>query len=454
MIRMVVLARPTQPALPDLHADEVVLVAPTVLDTLGLSLARLIERLQGSTVRAIGLSGVVNDQAIAAANGAALTLFALPVNTDLRAVQRESERLLADPEAQYERRAAQLYAALTLGGLADDPRATLLKTLEQWTGHQAAFPAESGMLTTLPVLLDGRRVGLLGSAGGHPWDRLALEQGATALALLIDKERAIEATEDRLRGNILDALLTGIPMDAVALRRAAEQGVSCDVPHLLAAFHPVEVGQLERTLAAVRRAFERLQYAGLVAEYNNVILVVVRLIDHDPPEQQLRELHKTLSHTGFGLNGGFGIAVDIAAWPGTWAEALGALRLGRKMLGQGVLAGAAELGVYRLLLALGDNAQARTLYDRTISPLAAHDARQDGDLVHTLEMFFAYLGNHSQAAGALHIHRNTLLYRLGRIADITAHHLDRAADRLALQLGLALHRIYQSQTSALEQTDG
>jgi purine catabolism regulator len=442
-----VLARPTQPALPDLHAGEVVLVAPPVLETLGLSLARLIERLEGSTVVAIGLSGAVDDRAIAVAKTAGITLFELPANADMRAIQRESERLLADPEAQYERRAAQLYAALTFGGLSDNGRLSLLKTVEQWTGHAVAFPAEPGMPTTLPVLLDGRRVGLLGSTGSHQWDLVALEQGTTALALLLDKERAIEATEDRLRGNILEALLTGITLDSAGIRRAAEQGIVFDIPHLIAAFRPSDGSQLERILAALRRTSERLRHPGLVAEYDGVALVVLRLSDAENPEQPLRDLHTALHEAGFALDGGFSVANDIADWPGAWAEALGSLRLGREMLGQGVLAGAAELGVYRLLLALGDNAQARAFYERTIGPLAAHDARQDGDLLHTLQMFFVYLGNHSQAAAALHIHRNTLLYRLGRIASITAHHLDRAPDRLALQIGLALHRIYQSQKS-------
>jgi purine catabolism regulator len=424
-----------------------VLVAPGILKTLGLSLARLIERLEGSSVVAIGLSGAVDGPAVAVATTAAITLFELPPNADMRAIQRESERLLADPEAQYERRAAQLYAALTLGGLADNPRLALLNTVEQWTGHPAAFPAEPGMPTTVPVLLDGRRVGLLGSTGGHQWDQVALEQGAVALALLLDKERAIEATEDRLRGNILEALLTGIPLDTAGMRRAAEQGITFDTPHLIAAFRPSDGSQLERTLAALRRTGERLQYSALAAEYDGVALVVVRLSELEDPERPLRAIHSALRESGFILDGGFSIANDGADWPGAWAEAFGSLRLGREMLGQGVLAGAAELGVYRLLLALGDNAQARAFYERTVGPLAAHDARQDGDLLHTLQMFFAYLGNHSQAAAALHIHRNTLLYRLGRIASITAHHLDRAPDRLALQIGLALHRIYQSQKS-------
>lgn len=443
-VRAVVLGRPTQPALPDLHGAEMVLIAPNVLESLRLSLARLLERLHGSTVVALGFAGPVDRPAVVAAQAAQIVLFELPASADLRLVQRESERLLADPEAQYERRAAQLYAALTQNALTTGDRAALTQALEQWTGHHAAFPSEPGMPTTASVLLDGRRVGTLGSTGIHQWDRVAIEQGAAAMALLLDKERAIEATEDRLRGNIVESLLTGVPLDSAANRRASEQGLQLELPYLLAALRSHDESHRERVVAAVRRSSERLRLGALVAEHEGVLVVALPAPAGETAEQQLRDLHTALHDSGFLFDGGFAQARDVAEWPNAWAEAFGALRLGREMLGSGVLAGSAELGVYRLLLSVAENTQARTFYERTIGPLAAHDARQDGDLLHTLQMFFTYLGNHSQAAVALHIHRNTLLYRLGRIATITAHQLDRAPDRLALQIGLALHQIYQS----------
>lgn len=448
-VRAVVLARPTQPALPDLAGSEVVLVSTTVLDSLRLSLARLIERLNGTSVLAVGLTGMVDERAVAAAETANITLFELPHNADLRMVQRESERLLSDPEAQYERRAAQLYSALTTNGLSEG-RTTLLRMLELWTGHSVVFPADAGMPTTVPVLLDGHRVGFLGSIGSHPWDAGALEQGSAALSLLLDKERAIEATEDRLRGSVLESLLAGIPLDVPGQRRAAEQGILLDSAYALAALRPQDSLQIDRMMAAVRRACDRLRYPAFIADHDGIIVLAMPIDSLDNPEQRLREVHSALHEASWVLDGGFGIASENGAWSGAWAEAIGALRLGRELLGAGVLAGGAELGVYRLLLSVADSARARMFYDRTIGPLAAHDAKQDGDLLYTLQMFFAYLGNHSQAAAALHIHRNTLLYRLGRIENITSHHLDRAPDRLALQLGLALHRIYQSQKPDLK----
>jgi purine catabolism regulator len=41
----------------------------------------------------------------------------------------------------------------------------------------------------------------------------------------------------------------------------------------------------------------------------------------------------------------------------------------------------------------------------------------------------------------LYVHRNTLIYRMDRIAAITHLDLDQPEDRLALQLALRIHRM-------------
>ncbi|MCB0089349.1 MAG: helix-turn-helix domain-containing protein [Caldilineaceae bacterium] len=59
----------------------------------------------------------------------------------------------------------------------------------------------------------------------------------------------------------------------------------------------------------------------------------------------------------------------------------------------------------------------------------------------TLEAFFECHGNLSQTAAQLHIHRNTLTYRLERIAEIAQLDLNDADARFSLQLALKLQPI-------------
>ena len=72
-----------------------------------------------------------------------------------------------------------------------------------------------------------------------------------------------------------------------------------------------------------------------------------------------------------------------------------------------------------------------------IEPLIAYDdRRRRGDLVRTLSVFFASKANVSDTADRLFLHRNSVLYRLARIQELTGLDLRDPRARLALQLGL------------------
>jgi purine catabolism regulator len=78
--------------------------------------------------------------------------------------------------------------------------------------------------------------------------------------------------------------------------------------------------------------------------------------------------------------------------------------------------------------------QAREL----LEPVHRYDAEHHGDLIHTLRIYFAYGGNASQAAEALFLHRNGMLYRLNRIENLLGVSLDNRDVYLALNLILRL----------------
>ena len=69
------------------------------------------------------------------------------------------------------------------------------------------------------------------------------------------------------------------------------------------------------------------------------------------------------------------------------------------------------------------------------------DYEGGGELLRTLEAYFDNNGNLSQAAESLYIHRNTLIYRMERIAEISGLDLDNTETRLAVQLALRIHRM-------------
>ena len=65
-------------------------------------------------------------------------------------------------------------------------------------------------------------------------------------------------------------------------------------------------------------------------------------------------------------------------------------------------------------------------------------------MLETLDAFLTHGGNHSETAKALILHRNTLSYRLDRIAEVTGLDLDDPAVRFRAQVALCVRRIIQA----------
>src|SRR5579875_620609 len=116
-------------------------------------------------------------------------------------------------------------------------------------------------------------------------------------------------------------------------------------------------------------------------------------------------------------------------------EARDAARLGGVVFGPGRVTKPADLGVYRLLLALRQTGELEAFVRQTLAPLQA-ESRSGEALIETLEAFVACNGNLSEAARRLGLHRNSLLYRLGRARELLGHDLDDPELRLALQLAI------------------
>jgi DNA-binding PucR family transcriptional regulator len=95
-----------------------------------------------------------------------------------------------------------------------------------------------------------------------------------------------------------------------------------------------------------------------------------------------------------------------------------------------------EIHSFALLLATVPDSVRRSFRDRLLRPLYVYDAEHHSDLVHTLETFLASSGSWNKCAGELHIHVNTLRYRISRIEELTGRDLGSLEDRVDFFLAL------------------
>ncbi len=75
-------------------------------------------------------------------------------------------------------------------------------------------------------------------------------------------------------------------------------------------------------------------------------------------------------------------------------------------------------------------------FEELVRPLVERDRERRSDLVSTLRAYFASGANASEAADQMFLHRNSMLYRLARIQDLTGLDLKDPSASLALRLGL------------------
>jgi len=124
------------------------------------------------------------------------------------------------------------------------------------------------------------------------------------------------------------------------------------------------------------------------------------------------------------------------ALSGALEEARHARRLAELRTGAVSIVTSDEVASYVLLLATVPDDVRRTFATRVLGPVVDYDQRTNAGLLHTLEAFLASSGSWSRAASALHLHVNTVRYRINRIEELTNRDLSHLEDRVDIFLAL------------------
>lgn len=353
-------------------------------------------------------------------------------------------------------RATQMLGqALGMAVAGRDPRAVRARLA---TPFRLAYSAGEAEALVVPLQLRGTPAGYLALAGDtvvSDLDRQVAERAARVLGLELAKQRAVTEAQLRTQGDFLDDLLSGnYPSEDAMLARARVLGHDLTRPHLVVILavdevHPDEAGESHRLRSAdlARTEVIRLAPRALLREQQGTLaLALPRPAPPDRSEsvglaEQLRtQLAERFERARVTVGVGRSHA-GVGGLARAYREADQALAIGRALLGGGRTVHFEDLGVQRLLFQLRDNEELASFYDDMVGRLQAHDERQSADLVNTLETFFECHGNHVRTAQRLHLHRNTLLYRLDRARQVLGVDLDDAEIRLALQVALKIGRV-------------
>lgn len=244
-------------------------------------------------------------------------------------------------------------------------------------------------------------------------DRVSAAVGQTYL----DERQALVSEEERRLRELLDCLLDQRPVPA-PLRELAER-IGFPLGDRYRPFALAVPGGSARRHAQIA--------AGLRARGNLALTEGERVVGLAPPDRDTT----TLRDSGALLAGGevrplreLGEIVDELRLVADFGA-----RLGRT--------GEVQAGEYlpELLLARAPRV-AQMVRQRVLGPLEAYAERRTSELVETLDAFVRSGLDRRRAAAEIHVHPNTLDYRLRRIAELTGLDLRRPDDLTLVVLAL------------------
>lgn len=332
-----------------------------------------------------------------------------------------------------------------------------------WLGGQAWVTDRQGNLlagragsgdVTLDVPLGGTpaigRLQVEGPEAPTGVERDTVAHVGRLLALELLRRRSSIATEMRIRTQVLDDLLDGQAGDRKGLMlQAAMIGVDLGVTRTVVAIAPVGVAdgsaaalepeQFERIEQMIVRAFPE----SMVTSRNGAAVAFLAVPDGEPGT--LKKLGAAVAAVlaersdlrsmivGVGC-----LCRDLDDYARSAQEALLAPHYAAGRAGCGAVLTADDMGLYSLLGRSTDPHGLASIVSSALGPLIDADRETGSEYVKTLTAYFENDRHHDRTAAALHVHVNTLRYRLDRLRGILAVDFRNPHSRFILELAIRI----------------
>jgi purine catabolism regulator len=470
-----------------------------------ITLAEVVQGLAQAGVSAVAAKDDVSQTAISVASDAGIALLTLPDDSNLARIERAVNALIVNQKAQMTQRALEIQRQLTRQAAENRDLNSLLQIMARATAKPVVVHDDAGVmmaqvyptvarrpttsaggrslvqslpygafqnwLTREAVNADGailpsplgyttvlrvekRIAGYLSLVDANDtlseFDRLVLSYGADVCAIELAKNRAIAFAVEQARGDWVQMWLSGTPTDDdIMATRAQQAGYDPNTEYLVTVFRAMtEAGAalpVDAMIPLVRDDMARRQIAGAVGQYVDVVVALypanttrVRTVVDEARAQLAARTPSGLVASGISRP-----ARGLAALREAYREAKDAVSIANELGEREKTTFYGDLKLYQLLLALKERnlEHLRRFHAETLGPLVEHDRNKQGDLIRTLNGFFEANGNLAKAATDLDVHRNTLVYRLERISELTGLNLDDADNRLILHLALKVQRV-------------
>jgi DNA-binding PucR family transcriptional regulator len=295
-------------------------------------------------------------------------------------------------------------------------------------------------------------------ASGHAESLVEKAAGIAGRYLL--KQRGWKMKQDKTHEDFFWKLLTSHYENEPRIRQEAENGSI-----LLPESYYIGVLESNRVIDEhfLLRFRQRMDtYAGqrllfLTAEQNRLIILFSFLFPVEGTERLASFVHKLIRDMGksesctlaAGCSPGYREYTLAAV---AYREALSILEL-KKLLPYHAreLLLYEEIGFWAYIPAIMEQKRSMTRRSSLLYPLKEHDREHKSDFLKTIAVYLSLNGNLKASAAFLHIHTNTLMYRLNRIAEITGRSLKETDYRTSIYLDILTEETAQVNRWFLEE---
>ncbi len=283
---------------------------------------------------------------------------------------------------------------------------------------------------------------------GEDMSLLVTEHAATICGVILGRERVVAAAARRVRDDLVEGLLLGRGRDAGdAARWAAHLGYDATRQHNVAAIAfelpPSRAADAEALRQRIRESIEHFMTTrapDAIVSAREAEVVVVAAATPDPRKlgqaclARLAELFPG-AKVVIGIGGPCRDPEEIArSYDQAHRTTQTLWRLGRT----GGVAAFEDLGIHRLLLQVPDLNELRSFAAEVLGKLSEHEHEHKSEYLSTLACYFRENNSPQRASRLLHVHPNTVAYRIKRIEEITGLRLDNYRDRLIAQVALEI----------------
>jgi hypothetical protein len=278
---------------------------------------------------------------------------------------------------------------------------------------------------------------------------LATEHAAMVCGIVLGRDLVVTAAAGRARQELIEGLLLSRDhADPEVERWARHLGLDPTREHYVMAFdvpqNRASAGSLPIELLITRNV-----PGAILASRDDEVVAIVPLSGNaaGPAEPRSVEQGRTLARaclasngqhpkvTGIGIGNPCSSAADIAR---SYAEARRALAAGRRMGQTGTISAFADLGIHRLLLRVPEVSDLRSFAEEVLGGLAEETRSTGIDYLATLSVYFRENGSPRRAAQQLHVHPNTVSYRVRRVEELTGLSFGQHRDRLMAEVAVEI----------------